>query len=382
MGDLLSSLGLTAMKPDPAALVNQQQVNAQLGGIKLGINDTLGSIDLAMKGADILGVSPEYKDKLAAIKTQGATLASATNLSPVELEKKRAELDKTFSAVQAEQEASIDERQIKEATDAVEAIEKRTKEVEDDSTTSKGLLEKYRDLRTRSKEMLETVKTNIQKAKEAKAKLKAEAEAKALAEATLKKEGFQSAAATTPAAAATPAASTTTSFFALTPKDALRELELLDLEKQAEEDKEFNIRRAAARTAAAWRTALVTAAIVIGGIVGGIITANAYIGERFWALKLYYFIYGAVFFPASLLYALIRPPFWQATFIPFYQRQGPTTASIAEWLFSYEPINQDSFIRRISGSRTRLRILAGLVLAGCGTLAGVYRLDQYLVKGG
>jgi len=55
---------------------------------------------------------------------------------------------------------------------------------------------------------------------------------------------------------------------------------------------------------------------IIGAILGGIISANTHANEPFWAIKIYYFFYGAILFPISLGFGAYSPPEWKSGFIP------------------------------------------------------------------
>ena len=55
---------------------------------------------------------------------------------------------------------------------------------------------------------------------------------------------------------------------------------------------------------------------IIGAILGGIISANTHADEPFWAIKIYYFFYGAILFPISLGFGAYSPPEWKSGFIP------------------------------------------------------------------
>ena len=356
MSDILATLGLTAARPDPALLLNQQEVEKQIGGIKTNIQDTMNSIDLAVKAAEVLGVSKEYTGKLDGLRAKGTTLLEATNMSPDQLDKKRAEMDAELEKIQKEQEESVDARTIEEARQAMNAVEKRYLEIKEDPTTSKPLLKEYEELNTTAKNVFETIKGTIEKAAAAKKK----------------KEGFQNFGTQTQ----------TVTEKMMTPKDILLKLESLDAKKSREEEKEFNMQRFASRVRQQVREAFIIAGTVIASIIGGILAANLYVGESFWALKLFYFLYGAVFFPFPVLYSLVAPPAWHSTLIPFYERAAPEISGPADYLFSYEPITADALENRLKGTRFWTRLMAAVTVGGMGALIGVYRLDKYFVSGG
>jgi hypothetical protein len=65
--------------------------------------------------------------------------------------------------------------------------------------------------------------------------------------------------------------------------------------------------------------------ILTAVLLGGSVAANLFI-DRSPAYRLYYFIYGAAFFPFTLLYALFNPPYWRSTLFPMVQRGEESSA--------------------------------------------------------
>jgi hypothetical protein len=66
---------------------------------------------------------------------------------------------------------------------------------------------------------------------------------------------------------------------------------------------------------------------IAGAILGGVIASNIYATESFWAIKLYYFVYGAALFPVSLAIGAYNPPTWAAGFIPLNTTSPPPVAA-------------------------------------------------------
>ena len=56
--------------------------------------------------------------------------------------------------------------------------------------------------------------------------------------------------------------------------------------------------------------------VPLGFLFGGIVTSNIYASDHFWAIKVLYFVYGAAFFPAPLLYGAWKKPLWLSGIIP------------------------------------------------------------------
>lgn len=107
-----------------------------------------------------------------------------------------------------------------------------------------------------------------------------------------------------------------------TPEDLLDALANADDSLLVYEKKEFNGWRLIKR---AWRFAsdyIYYILILISAIFGGIIMSNVYINETFLPIRLYYFFYGTVFFPLSLLYGIVNPPEWNAMIFPWFRIVG------------------------------------------------------------
>jgi hypothetical protein len=126
--------------------------------------------------------------------------------------------------------------------------------------------------------------------------------------------------------------------------------------------------------------------------------SNAYASDFFWGIKLYYFIYGAAFFPLSLIYGAIKYPYWVSGLIPLYSLMplegaiDPSTPSLIDSLFGYKLVTSDPKKTYKSGtpqgllaaqqlsSRTTLWILS---LVELGILSGFsiyYGVDKLILK--
>ena len=89
------------------------------------------------------------------------------------------------------------------------------------------------------------------------------------------------------------------------------------------ENKEFSGWRLIKR---AWRISseyIYYILLFVCAIFGGIILSNVYINETFLPIRAYYFFYGTVFFPISLLYGAINTPEWNSTLFPLFMIAGP-----------------------------------------------------------
>jgi len=59
--------------------------------------------------------------------------------------------------------------------------------------------------------------------------------------------------------------------------------------------------------------------MIISICLGSIVSTNCFIGYNWWPINMYYFIYGAVFFPIVVLYGAVYTPDWTVTFLPLLQ---------------------------------------------------------------
>ncbi len=121
---------------------------------------------------------------------------------------------------------------------------------------------------------------------------------------------------------------------------------------------------------------------VIGAILGGIILSNHFVAESFWGIKLYYFIYGAAFFPGSLAFGLFSPPYWHATVAPLFKRDTVEAQTLFQRWFTFENPTVAAEDLRLASGRTTLRVLTAGIAAGLAGFAAYFRFDQYLKKGG
>lgn len=60
-------------------------------------------------------------------------------------------------------------------------------------------------------------------------------------------------------------------------------------------------------------------ALLSGTYLGGVVASHYYI-EKAWYYKLFYFVYGALLFPITVLMGIFNPPVWRAMIVPLFQR--------------------------------------------------------------
>ena len=283
MSGVLSSLGITAPAvPSPSTYANQKEENANLNDARANLNSTVSSINLAIQATKLAGLPPAYTQNLTDLATQAKTLGNSTTLTSDEIAKQTAAIDTKLGAAQAQQASAIRQQTILDMIAAKNKVEARVTSIRGDSTTSPGLLQQYNDLLTSVNNALD---------------------------AAMAQQGDIS--------AATPTYPTADEF--------ITRLDELDTLKDAEENKEFNWTRFGNRTFKEVMKWFSITSVAIGAILGGIVMSNAYASDTFWAIKLYYFVYGTILFPLSLLYGSIKTPYWVSGLIPLYVKNISAT---------------------------------------------------------
>ena len=428
MTDFLKSIGLGSGAVDPAALLKQKAVDDQIKSLRGQLTSLANTIDLTAKSGQLLGVPQTYLDKLTTLKDKTNGFAESTKMSPTDLYNKLKELDTEYKGLLAVQDKKIDGERLEKGVKAVDAVRARIKEVEDDSTTSPALREKYQGLLLEAEQMISKMEVALAAAREAQAA--AVTEGFRAATAAAKKEGFQSAdellgvTATSQTGDAEsilgalfPKIPMSASFFETSPTTILDRLRLLDLEKEEEEAKTFSPVRALKRWAIKVKRIFWFAFLCIGGLIGGVILSNFYIDEPFWGIKIFYFLVGVVLFPFMFLLGLIAPPYWHSTLIPLVEVggaaaepqtsgadpkstpeiQGSTPAAAAAaagatvvenpsigWfqsLYSYEPVTRAAIDNRLAPTKTPMRVVSGVGLIATAGMMLWNDFFKYLAEG-
>ena len=286
MASLLATLGLTnTAAPDPSAYTNIQAEASNLTSAKSGLSDTITNIGLALNSADLLGIDPTYTNTLKSLQAQATTTLNS-NMTSAQIATQSETLNNKLQAAKGQQVEAVKKEAIAALTTATKTVSDRVAVVRADKTTSVALLAKYE-------------------------KLLADANA-ALAEA--KKPASSGSAGSGSGSGSGPASTPTIVY--QTPDDLLATLDDLDAEKDAEENKEFNWQRFFKKILRITMLGLSYVTVIFGLLLGGIATSNAYASDYFWAIKLFYFIYGAIGFPITLCMAVVYKPYWVSGLIP------------------------------------------------------------------
>ncbi len=325
MSGILAQLGITESAPDPSAYMNQKEVSSQLEEVKKDVQSTLDTVTIAVDTAELLGVNADSLSTLKAIQSRALNLLSNTSLTPSEIEKRRKELDDSYMNAKKDFTQTVTKDHMESLKAAAETVRLRVEEVKADKTIPLKIREKYDELAAATKKALDTITTTVRTKGEI-------------------------------------------------PADALRADVVLDTlsrlndEKEAEENKTFNIERAVSRGKKYVRLGIGILTVAIAAILGGIVLSNTFALEAFFLIKLFYFVYGAAFFPASLLYGIARPPVWQASLFPWSKREQISQNTWWENWFTYYPYTDAEIaaIQEVKDSKGQLRKMS----IGCFVLLG------------
>jgi len=92
------------------------------------------------------------------------------------------------------------------------------------------------------------------------------------------------------------------------------------------------------------------ATYVLGPILGFIIMTNTFFDEKI-TFKLYYGLFGALWYPLSVLFAIFVPPVWRALFIPLVKTDLPVS------LFEFWKYNVTIDLDVTAKSQTMMRLI-------------------------
>ena len=339
MASVLSSLGITAGIPDPTDFLKQKEVSSQLDEVRGNVSSTLGTVSFAVDAAKALGVPASAVSNLEGLQAKAKSLSEATNLTPAQMEAKRAEIEQGLAKAKAEQEVATRAAELKRMEEVAAAVAAERKAVDADSTLPRTLADSLKQLDERCQAALKATREAV-------------------------------------AAKKDPADSVET------PETLKAALTALQNQRATLENKESSGGVRAIRESVKWGVgALMILFLVAAAVLGGIVLSNANLNEVFLGVRLYYFVYGTLFFPLSLLYGAWRPPEWQSTILPWSLRPAPETASATERMFSYHLFTPDERAAEISpgltydtslkASQSMLRWFSVGALALAGTGAGV-----------
>ncbi len=254
MASVLSSLGLTTASPPPASeYIDQKAEVVNLADAKAQLANTTSSINLALSTAKLIGVDPSYTKTLDALNEEASNI-QVSNLTSAQLAAKADNLNKKLEVAQATQDSIRQQQLIDDATTVAADIDRMLRAVKADKTAPADNIKQYEELNKTAKAALAAIKAP-------------------------------------PPPEGTEAPVYPTS-------DELRSsLDELNTALEAAQNKVFNWERFWKNVFKKLMYFMTFVAVVWGALLGGIVMSNAYAEDHFWGIKLFYFVYGAVFFP-------------------------------------------------------------------------------------
>ena len=297
VSSLLSTVGLGP--PNPAAYSDASAVASQQTQAVSGLSSTVGTIGTTLSVLKATGASSTSIDKVSALQTQANTLLSqSSTMTPAALEAKRAKIQADLIATQTtavqEQYTTI----LGELRAKMKEIGARVAVVTADTTTSKDLSSQYK-----------TLLTDI---------------SGAVSLLVASPPTFTTG--TSGSSGSGPAVSTYVIPTTPSAADFQAQLDALDSAKDTETGGTFNYERTMRHTRWWIKTYVVTPLfaifIALSMILAGSIASNAYVSaEKGYLMnRIFYFVYGALGFPLTILSACIKPPFWVSFLFPAYPR--------------------------------------------------------------
>jgi hypothetical protein len=324
MTDFLSAVGLTTATPDPSDFLKQKEVTGQIDQARADANTTLGTVSFALDAAETFGVSSTSLSSLRGLQDRAKKLIDTTNMTPAQMEAERTRIEQDLAKLKVEQEKLAREAEFKAVKEAASAITSERKKIDGDTTLPADLKASAKTLDEQAQASFQAV----QKAVNANQEIPSTVQTGASLQSSL--ESLQSQRETTENA--------TSSGGARAFKQARRWVFL----------------------------GFMVLSFLVSAIIGGSVLANTFIDEVFWGIRLYYFLYGAIGFPLSLLYGIIRPPVWQSKISPWTLEQDPNTVGSSFFsyhLFSAEELGPRTETLEQSRSMLRWSSLAALTLS-------------------
>lgn len=302
MASVLSAVGLGGPAiPDPAAYKNMMVEAANMLEVKQMIQTTLDRINAAINEAETAGLPQKNIETFDALYTETQNLLTA-NLGSAVTAGKLKDIEARLATVKQEQEAILDAKNVKDITALRNKIEGRVKDVKKNALAPDTLKNDYDKLLADADEAIKSVKdpkydNNTQNPSS---------------------EGFQD----------SRKAHIREKIYEL--KKRLAEL---DAQRDEVGNKVFNWERFYKRIFGIMMRGIALISVTLGVLFGGIVMSNAFADEYFWGIRLFYFIYGAVLFPLSIIYGIYKKPYWVAGIFPIYQMSlltGPVPVPIVE----------------------------------------------------
>jgi hypothetical protein len=303
---LLSSIGLGP--PNPAEYSDASAVASQTTSAVSGLAATNSSIGLAVSGLKMMGVPAETLAPVENLQRESNTLlAGASNMSPSAIAAQNASLQARLIATNNTAISGQFTKLINDMRAMETSVTSRMKVVEADKAYSKETQASFK-----------TLKEDVTAA----VKILTDGQSDFVKQYLNAAQGTGgSGSATLPTFAGIPETTSVEEF----------QLRLDTLNSKADSEKGEYSPTVMWKNWLSWFKIYVwpwilTSVIVFSMILGGSIMSNMYLEtEKEWiGNRLFYFVYGAIAFPISLLVGCVKPPYWVAWF-PAYARSKPVT---------------------------------------------------------
>jgi len=305
MTSILQTLGLGP--PNPAAYSDASAVASQQTQALGGLQSTVASVGTALTFAKTSGVSSSTLDSLQTISTKGNTLMSqAATMNPATLATRTAALNSELMVAQFNALNEQYTKTLSETRAIAAIINTRVLEIRRDSTTSSGIRSQYESL-------LNDVSGSVTL--------------------LLASPPVYTVTSTTSGSTGSSGSSSISSYVVPTVPTAEEyqsRLDTLDGLKEQEEGSGYTFPRIWRRFKYWCYTYLYMGLLYVfmfsSFIMGGILSSNAYVSAEPMYLpnRIFYFVYGALAFPISILAGCVKPPFWVAGLFPAYARVART----------------------------------------------------------
>jgi len=281
-------VGILPAKPDPALYEAQKKVTDQKAQAIEDLKKTTTMVeDASTKVTEKSGVPEDILQRFKTVQEKVLKLNGASpKMAPDAIEKERQAIVDSMSDVLKGYTSHMNAKQIQAAQDLYNKAAARVKSGESDTPDVK---QQYKDLLDKAKENLDSVN----------------------AAANSTTEGFEDSSAKL---------LRDNAIFGYNPIGSNTDTIAIELQN-ADSLSRYSNRQSGLSTVA---LTFIYLFLIISILLGAIVSTNHFIGYNYWPVRMYYFVYGAVFFPFSLLYGLIAAPEWTASFLPILEYKKDT----------------------------------------------------------
>ena len=288
-------VGILTAKPDPNLYDAQKKVADQKLEVMETLQETTNLVnDAATKLTEDSGISQETLDQFKVVQEKLKKLAAAAEkMTPDRIELDRQAIEKSMKELLQSYTEQMNAKTLEAAQEVYDKAKARVDSTKSDKTLSPDVKKKYVVLMEKAKQNLESVKGLVAASSSVKGV-----------------EGFQDV-----SGAKYKVGPKYHGIFNYDPIGSNTDTLAIEMQ-HVDALSSYSTRQSGLSTVA---HTIITCFIIISVILGGIVASNQFIGYNYWPIRLYYFIYGAVFFPIVLLYGVVFPPEWRCSFLPIFE---------------------------------------------------------------